>query len=122
MDHVSLPGQKAFLRVTKVPGHLTDPKAVRLPGDSTDLHPSTRQVDEEEHQESGQPLARPGLDSKEVRSHDLSSVSGQEFLPRGLPPTLRRRFQTVFLQKVGNRWPCGPRAVGSPLGCANDLR
>src|SRR5215469_608538 len=82
MDQVSLPGQKAFLRVTEVPGHLTDPKPVRLPGDSTDLHPSTRQVDEEEDQESGQSLARPNLDGEEVRSHDHCSVSGQEFLPR----------------------------------------
>src|SRR6516165_11907972 len=63
MDQVSLPGQKAFLRVTEVPGHLADPQPVRLPGDSTDLHPPTRQVDEEKHQESGQPLARPGLDA-----------------------------------------------------------
>ena len=73
-----------------------------MPGDSTDLHPSTRQVDEEEHQESGQTLARPGFDGKEVRRHDHFSLSGQEFLPRGRPLTLRRRFQTVFLQKVGD--------------------
>ena len=36
-------------------GHLTDPKPVRLPGDSTDLHPPTPQVDEEEHQKPDKP-------------------------------------------------------------------
>src|SRR6516162_11441999 len=39
MDQVSLPGQKAFLRVTEVPSDLTHPKAIRLPSHSGDLHP-----------------------------------------------------------------------------------
>src|SRR6516162_9148443 len=90
MDQVSLPDQEAFRRITEVACDLTHPKAVRLPRHSGDLHPSTRQVvEEEEHQESDQPLAGPSLDGKEVRSHDHCSVSGQEFLPRGLVLTLR---------------------------------
>src|SRR6516165_3256485 len=102
MDQVSLPGPEAFLRVTEVPGHLTPPQPVRWPGDSPDLHPSTRQVDEEEHQEPRQPLAPPGLEGEEIRRHPHLPRPAQELLPSGFPLPLRRRFQPVLLQKVGD--------------------
>src|SRR6516225_8679633 len=57
MNQISLTDQEAFLSVTEVPGHLTHPQPVRLPGDSPDLHPSTRQVDEEERATSWPKLA-----------------------------------------------------------------
>src|SRR5215472_1991173 len=145
MDQASLPGQKAFLRVTEVPGHLTDPQPVRLPGDSTDLHPPTRQVDEEEHQESGQPLARPTSMVKKsaatitARCRDKNSfhVVFRSRSGAGSKPCSFRRLAIVpratswprlanapgfsGSPNLGSPWPCGPPAAGSPLGCANDL-
>src|SRR6516165_4115071 len=103
MNQISLTDQEAFLSVTEVPGHLTHPQPLRLPGDSPDLHPSTRQVDEEEHQEPRQTLAGPGLEGEKVRRHDHITMPGEKLLPGGFPLTLRSRFQPVLLQNAGNR-------------------
>jgi hypothetical protein len=89
MDQVSLPDQEAFRRMTEVACELTHPKAVGLPRHSRILHPSTRQVDEEEHQESRQTLACPSLDGEEIRRHNDIPMPGQKLLPGGLPVTLR---------------------------------
>src|SRR5215831_1471322 len=56
------------------------------------LNPTTRQVDEEEHQEPRQTTARPGLDGEEIRRHHHLPMPAQELLPGGFPLTLRRRF------------------------------
>src|SRR5215471_10058017 len=82
MNQISLTDQEAFRSVTEVASDLAHPEPLAIPGDSGDLNPPTRQVDEEENQKPGQTPARPGLDGEEVRSHDHFSVSGQEFLPR----------------------------------------
>src|SRR6516165_2322059 len=88
MNQISLTDQEAFRSVTEVPSDLAHPEPIRLPGHSGDLHFPTRQIDEEEHEEPGQALARPGFDGEEIRRHHQIPVSGQEFLPRGLPLTL----------------------------------
>src|ERR1051326_1608677 len=102
MDKVSLPGQEAFRSTAEIACDLTHPKAVRLPRHSGDLDSPTRQIDQEEHQEPRQALARPGLDREEIRCHDHFSVLRQALLRRGFSLTLRRRFQPVLLQKVGD--------------------
>src|SRR6516225_8720277 len=139
MDQVSLPGQEAFLRVTEVPGHLTPPQPLRLPGDSPDLHPSTGQVDEEEDQEPRQPLAPPGLEGEEIRRSPSPPAAGtgtpsQWFsapAPAPVPapaPSAGWRWCRAPPHAPdgpelpgfsgnphpGSRWPCGPPAVGSP--------
>src|SRR6516164_2796126 len=67
MNQISLTDLEAFRSVTEVTSDLTHPKAIRLPRHSGDLDPPTRQVDEKEHQESRQTLARPGLEGEEIR-------------------------------------------------------
>jgi hypothetical protein len=102
MDQVSFPDQEAFRSITEIACHLAHPEPLCLSGQSGNLHPRTRQVDEEEHQEPRQALASPGLDGEEVRSHHYVPMPTQKLLPGGLPVTFGRRFQTVFLKKVGD--------------------
>src|SRR5215470_15234052 len=103
MDQISLTDQKAFRSVTEVPSDLAHPEPLAIPRDSSDLNPTTRQVDEEEHQEPRQTLARPGLDGEEIRRHNHIPMPGEKLPPGGFPLTLRRRFQAVLPQNVGDR-------------------
>src|SRR5215472_913227 len=65
MNQISLADQEAFGSIAEIACHLAHPESIAIPCDSGDLNPTTRQVDEEEHQESGQTTARPGLDGEE---------------------------------------------------------
>src|SRR5215472_8923953 len=99
MDQISLTDQEAFRRVTEVPSDLAHPEPIAIPRDFGDLSPTTRQVDQEEHQEPRQTLARPGLDAEEIRRHHHLPMPAQKLLPGGFPLTLRCRFQPVLPQK-----------------------
>src|SRR5262249_47766089 len=102
VDQVSFAHQEAVRGITEVTCHLAHPKPIRLPGYARNLHLPTRQVDQEEHKESRQTLARPSLNREKVRRHDQLPMPGQKLFPGGLPLPLGRWFQTVLLQNVGN--------------------
>src|SRR6516162_6008802 len=85
MNQISLTDQKAFRSVTEVPSDLAHPEPLSIPRDSGDLNPTTRQVDEEEHQQPGQTLARPGLEGEEIRRHYNLPMPTQKLLPGGFP-------------------------------------
>src|SRR6516162_6991096 len=110
MNQISLTDQEAFPSVTEVPSDLTHPEPIRLPGHAGDLDPPTRQVDEEEHQESGQTLARPGFDGEEIRRHHHLPMPAQKLLPGGFPLPLRRRFQAGSFRRLA----IVPRAISWP--------
>src|SRR5215831_18757275 len=64
-----LPIRKPSAASLRLRDHRAHPKPSGIPRDAGDLNPPTRQVDEEEHQESRQTLARRGLDGEEIGSH-----------------------------------------------------
>src|SRR5215470_2569885 len=47
----------------------------------------------------------PSLDGEEIRSHNHIPMPGEKLPPGGFPLTLRRRFQAVLPQNVGDRAP-----------------
>ena len=56
---ISLTDQEAFRGVTEVASDLAHPEPIAIPGDSGDLNPSTRQIDQEEHEEPRQTSPSP---------------------------------------------------------------
>src|SRR5688572_6268344 len=81
-------------------GNLPHPQAIRSIRNSTDLHPSGRNIDEEQHNESRQPRTSPDLHTEEIRGDNLIPMLFQELLPCRSFDSFRRRLYAVPLKNT----------------------
>ncbi len=92
---------------------LSDPRAGRVGRDSSQVHSSSAQLDEEEDRQLAQP---DGVDGEEVTGEDTVGLLAQERPPaRGRPGSGRRRANTVGAQYPADRGSRHPVAESSQL-------
>jgi hypothetical protein len=70
MDQVTLAQQDSIDRVGGLPAHLAHPQAVRHTSNPSDLDPSCRQIEKEQHHKSLQPASGPYFHGKEIGGYD----------------------------------------------------
>ncbi len=75
MDQVALAVQDSIHAVREIAPDLIHPEPINGGRDSGDLHPSSRQLDEEQHHESLQTSPSPHFHGKEVGGHDQFPVT-----------------------------------------------
>jgi hypothetical protein len=98
----TFPSQASINRTRELATALDHPDTVRLGEDTGNLHPSRRQVDHEQDREARQPSGGPEFDREEIRGRQDASMRVQDLLPsRPLLP-LRRGFNPVLPQDVGD--------------------
>src|SRR3982751_6932760 len=81
MNQVAFPVQDSVHCVADVSADLTHPESTGAGCYARDLHLPTRQIQEEQDQQTLQTLGCPDLDRKEIRGHYQLPVSFQKFLP-----------------------------------------
>src|SRR5262245_44946402 len=108
MDQIAFSQEEPIHGIRQIAGDLTHPQSIRSARNSTDLHLSSRNIHEEEHDESRQAGTSPDLHTKEIRSDNLIPMVIQGLLPRhssdsfgaGSMPCRLRILATVFLATV----------------------
>src|SRR5688572_7999581 len=102
MDEVSFPGEDPFDAIADVPCDLAHPQTIRHTGNPGDLDPASGQLNEEQHDVPLQSTPGPHFNREKIGGYDQLPVPAEELLPGGFPFALRRWFDAVLLQNVGN--------------------
>ena len=105
MDQIALSPEKPIHGIRQVAGHLTHPQSVGFVRDSTDLHPSSRDIHEEEHNEPCQPRTSPNLYTEEIGGNNLIQMLFQKPFPGRSIDSFRRGLHAVPLENIRDRVP-----------------
>ena len=117
-DEPSLAAQKAIERVSEIPTDLHYERAVRSGSDSSNVHFSRRQLDDDEHIVGHEPANRGDLDGEEVGRSNGFPMGGEKRAPWRPLTSLRCGLDAVFSQNAGDGAP-GYRMAEIQQGAAN---
>ena len=104
-DEPSLAAQKAVEWVGEIPTCLHHEGAVRPGSDSSNVHFSRRQLDDDEHIVGHEPADRGDLDGEEVSRSNGFPMGGEKRAPWRPLTSLRRRLDAMFSQNIGDGAP-----------------
>src|SRR3982751_2829532 len=113
MNEIALAEEDAVHGVSDLPPDLAHPQPVGGGGQARDLDFSGRQIEEEEHDKSWQPLSRPHFDREEVRGDNEFPVSREKLLPGRLAAALGCGLEAM---------PCEDRGHGAAGHLVPEMR
>src|SRR5438477_9971708 len=93
-------GEAAGRFVDRIAGHLNHPRLGRMPGHTSESHPTAFQIQEEEDVISHEAAPCQDLDGEEIRSRQNSHMRRDELFPSSLLAALGRGCDAVALQDV----------------------
>src|ERR1700758_3907708 len=103
MNQIAFAEQHPIHGVGCLSAHLTHPESIGSRADAGDLHLPCREIDEEQNQKTLQTSPRPDFHAEEIGRYNQAPVLRQKLLPTCLSAALRRRFDTMPPQNLGNR-------------------
>jgi len=86
--------------VGEIPSDLPHPRFARLIRDSSDVHPSCPNVDDEKDEVPNEPEASQHFDGEEIGASDCSKMRLDESVPTRVTPAFGRWFEAVRKQYV----------------------